>query len=55
MQKRKDGNEKKYWGWDFGVGIGVAKLGLGLVCSDCLYNCLESEEIYVAYNADQII
>lgn len=51
MQKRITGKEKKT-----GVGIlGVGKLGLGLVCPDCLYNCLWSEEIYVAYYADPII
>lgn len=38
-----------------GVRVGVGKLGLGLVCPDCLYNCLSGEEIYVAYYADPII
>lgn len=28
MQKIINGGEEKDWGWDFGVGIGVGKLGV---------------------------
>lgn len=55
MQKIINGGEEKDWDWDFGVGVWVGKLGLRLVCPDCLYNCLSGAEIYVAYNADPII